>query len=142
MGFLSGLFGGKDKKAVPSSDHAVVDVSNRKPIKEFYSKVVGVTFKNDNGSDRQAILKKCRQGEKLHLVHKPTAEYPEAMAVCRANGEQLGHLKTEVAEEVLEALEEGIAVGCEMSELTGGTKDRPTRGCNILVCFWDLKESR
>jgi hypothetical protein len=100
----------------------------------FYSKVAGVTFENDNGSDRQQILKKCKLGEKLLLIHSPIEGHPNAVKVCReSTNEQIGHLNAKVAEEIAPLLKRKIKVTAEISDLTGGVGDKKTIGCNIKI---------
>ena len=53
---------------------------------------------NDDGSDRQTIIKRCAAGEPLHLVPEPhNAHSKHAVRVVRANGQQLGYLPDETA---------------------------------------------
>lgn len=101
--------------------------------KQFYSKIAGVTFKNDNGTERQSILKKCRSGEKLKLKHIPVKQDKNAVAVFRLNGEQLGNLNRDLAEEISKELDKGKMVKAFISELTGGTGEHKTIGCNLKI---------
>jgi len=58
---------------------------------KFYSKVVGVTYDNPDGSSRQAIIARCRLGEQLILEAEPDNQHdPNAVKVLRTNGQQLG----------------------------------------------------
>ena len=60
---------------------------------DFASKVVGVTRHNHDGSDRQVIAGQCRQGEELTLRREPdNPQDPNAVAVFRENGDQVGYL--------------------------------------------------
>lgn len=60
---------------------------------DFKIKVVGVTFPNPDGSDRQAFIKRCRSGEPIRLVREYDNPHdPMAVAVFRAKGQQLGYL--------------------------------------------------
>jgi hypothetical protein len=69
----------------------------------FFSKVVGVTHRNADGSSCQAIIKRCRLLEKLDLNHEDdNPADPNAARVCRENGEQIGYLREELAEEVVD----------------------------------------
>jgi hypothetical protein len=59
----------------------------------FFQQVHGVTFKNDDGSSRQRIIKECSVGEVIELVPEPDNRYDsDAVKVCRQNGGQLGYL--------------------------------------------------
>jgi HIRAN domain len=58
----------------------------------FFAKVHGVSYNNDDGSSRQKIISRCKVGEELDIIPEPTNRYnPDAMKVCRKNGEQLGY---------------------------------------------------
>ena len=60
--------------------------------RQFVAQVHGINHKNDDGSSRQEIIKRCREGEELILVPEPTNKYDhDAVKICRKNGEQLGY---------------------------------------------------
>ena len=61
-------------------------------------RVVGVTHKNRDGSDRQRILKSCRLGMRVMLVPEPDNPVDaNAVAVRIAGGQQIGYLAADVA---------------------------------------------
>ncbi len=97
------------------------------------TKVVGVTFKNSDGSRRQKILKKVKRGEVLNLRHQPIKGYPNAIAVSRKNGKQIGNISEELAKDVYQYISSGAKVKCKVLQVTGGTRKAPTRGCNIEI---------
>lgn len=113
---------------------------NTKVIGEFHTKVVGVTHDNDDGSNRQKILKKCRVGEELQLIHTPIPQDKNAVKVCRRNGQQIGWLSRSVAEEIAPRLRKGGKVRAQISSLTGGGLFfKRTRGCNIKIMKYNLR---
>lgn len=66
--------------------------------KWIFTKVVGVSHKNSDGSYRRKIIRRCRVPEELQLVPEPDNPFDSnAIAVCRANGEQLGYLNQRLA---------------------------------------------
>jgi len=68
----------------------------------FFARVAGGRDHNADGSARQAIIRRCRVGELLTLVHEP--DHPSdvnAIRVLRLNGEQLGYLEPAFAGEVV-----------------------------------------
>lgn len=68
----------------------------------FFARVAGGRDHNADGSARQAIIRRCRVGEPLTLVHEP--DHPSdvnAIRVLRLNGEQLGYLEPAFAGEVV-----------------------------------------
>jgi len=67
--------------------------------KRFPLKVVGVTYENPDGTNRQEIIAKCRAGEPLNLVREPkNPKHERAIAVYRRSGEQIGYIPFDVAE--------------------------------------------
>ena len=58
----------------------------------FFKQVHGIKHNNDDGSSRQEIIDRCYEGEELVLVPEPTNRFdPDAVKICRKNGEQLGY---------------------------------------------------
>jgi hypothetical protein len=98
----------------------------------IHTKVAGVTFQNDDGTSRQAIVKSLRPGEQLFLRHVPIPGHPEAIQVITYQGRQVGHLSSEMAPKVLKWFK-NYAVYVYVTGITGGTWDKPTRGCNIVL---------
>lgn len=65
------------------------------PHHSFHSRVAGVSFRNDDGTSRQAAIAACHAGEAVHLVCDPGNRYDSnAVKVCRCDGRQIGHLPT------------------------------------------------
>jgi hypothetical protein len=59
----------------------------------FHTTIRGVTQRNADGADRQALLKALRPGEQLRLVREPRNPYDKyAVGVFKASGEQLGYV--------------------------------------------------
>lgn len=110
----------------------ILNRSNSQDSSTFHSKVVGVTYQNDDGSDRQKLLKKCKVGEKLNLIREPVPEDENGVKVCRLNGEQIGWLKRAVAREITSLLYAGGEAEVEITDLTGGDAGQ-SLGCNIKI---------
>ena len=105
-------------------------------LRHSFAKVAGVTFPNDDGSERQAIIRRCKSGERLILRHEPDNEYSEfAIQVLRENGEQLGHAPEYLAERICQEFESGYQAVGFLKSVTGGTPDKPTCGVNFLTVF-------
>jgi hypothetical protein len=103
-------------------------------VKHFFTKVVGVTNKNEDGSSRQTVIARCRPLEKLVLVHED--ENPvdsNAIAVRRQNGEQMGYLAAKLAAEVTENDRQGYRYAAFITAITGGNEDHPIRGVNLVM---------
>lgn len=64
----------------------------------FRTKVVGVTFQNPDGTNRQEIISKCKVGEYVLLKRDYNNSYDQyAIAVLRKTGEQIGFIDKDVA---------------------------------------------
>lgn len=112
------------------------EYTRQKRLRYSFAKVAGVTFSNDDGSERQAIIKRCKPGEQLILRHDAYNEYSMfATQVLRTNGEQLGHAPDYLAERISTEIEEGYNVVGVLTDITGGASDKPTRGVNFCVFF-------
>jgi hypothetical protein len=104
------------------------------PLYHFFSKVAGVSHQNDDGTQRQAVVRQCYLLEKLVLDHQEdNPQDPNAVRICRESGEQLGYLRAEVAEEVVRWAAPGYRWAVYVSALTGGTPEAPYRGVNLLL---------
>jgi hypothetical protein len=71
-------------------------------VRRFFAHVAGESFRNADGSERQAIIARCRVGEPLVLEHEPDNPHDiNAIRVLRTTGEQIGYLTRELAGEVV-----------------------------------------
>lgn len=97
----------------------------------IHTKITGVTRGN-----RQQYLTGCYAGQRLMVKSHPLEKFPHAMAVYTLKedvgkpGIMLGYLPDELARELFEA---DTIYRATITELTGGTDDKPIRGCNIEV---------
>lgn len=105
-----------------------------KAFKPFFTKVVGVSYENEDGVSRQEILEDCFVGDRLALVRDPEDGFdPNAVRVLDGDGRQLGFLRRNVAAELAPLMDKGMQFSCVISDLTGGEEGRGTRGCNIRI---------
>jgi hypothetical protein len=103
-------------------------------IYHFYTKVVGISHLNDDGSDRQDIARKCRPWESLSLIHDESNPHDKnAIRVMRENGEQLGYLSSDLAAEVVERTKAGYSYIVLVKDITGGKGQKRNCGINLLV---------
>ena len=109
--------------------------SDPRIVEDFHSKIVGVTFENDDGSSRQAILSKCKAGD--DVIFRPVAvkDHPEALGVFTSDGRQLGHVNSELAAELRKKYPTN-PMSVTISEITGG-HDGKSLGCNIHIVIYD-----
>lgn len=102
----------------------------------IFTKVVGVT----KGEDRQDLIAYLKAGEELVLKRDRENEFDKnAIKVLNKEGEQLGWINRELAAELAPELDAGREFKALVTEVTGGTEDKPTLGCNI--CLLRLGES-
>jgi len=107
----------------------------------FHSKVAGVTFKNADDSSRQDYIRAyCKAGMTIILKREPNNPYDNnAVGIwikrrTIINSEvQIGYLNAEVAEEIADYIDKGGTVVGKIVEVTGGTREKPTFGVNILL---------
>jgi hypothetical protein len=109
---------------------------------QFFSKVAGVSRKNQDGSDRQKYIRAyCKPGMPLILKREPDnpADSNAISVWIKArflgfDGEvQIGYLSREVAEELAPVIDGGGEVAAKISDVTGGTNEKATRGVNIQI---------
>ena len=97
-------------------------------MKQFYTKIVGVTF-----DDRQKHIASVRLGDHLTAVKEPNNQYdPNAIAVY-SKKHQIGYLSRQVAN----SLKNQDKIDILVSQITG--KDKETLGVNVIVTI-DIDE--
>ena len=94
------------------------------------TKVVGVTYANADGTNRQEIIQHLRTGEGLYLRDMSDARFPEAIGVFNRNGQQCGSIKKELANE-LRSIGDFESFPVRVLQVTGG--DGYSFGCNIEI---------
>ena len=126
----------ESEKASSEENAALPSGHKQNKIKHVFAKVAGVTFPNDDGSERQSVLRDCRVNETIVLVHDPGNSYSSyATKVLRTNGAQLGHAPEYLAERLFREAKAGYQPVAVITNLTGGTRDKPRRGANFVVFF-------
>lgn len=99
-------------------------------LDEFYTKVVGVTYPNDDGSIRQAILAQCHKGDYITLESFRYQGEP-AYAVFTEHG-QIGNLSASLAKKLDTDYSDDFIASGTISEITGGSGGL-YYGCNIFI---------
>lgn len=94
------------------------------------TKIVGVTFSNADGTNRQAIIQRLRNGESLYLRDMSDARFPEAIGIFDRFGQQCGSIKKELALE-LRGFGDFESFPVRVLQVTGG--DGYSFGCNIEI---------
>ena len=109
----------------------------------FYTKLAGVSKKNEDGRRRQEVIEDdLYEGLELHLERKPDNAFDsDAIAVFASKyGDQVGYLNKAVAEELAPLMDRGQLVTCKVTEITGDYGQ--TRGVHVQITKYTLKETR
>jgi hypothetical protein len=107
--------------------------SNVSKVSHFHTKIVGVTYQNFDGTDRQKLIRNCQVFETLTLDHEEDNPHDEnAISVCRENGQRLGYLNAGLAKKVVSKSANGHRFAVFIKEITGGGKGQ-SLGVNLLV---------
>ena len=111
----------------------------------FHSKVAGVSFIDDvSGKPRQEIIKKyVRRGMELipyvEKANRATGEPAFALWFKKGrNWYHLGYVGGRTGDELMSAWACGLTVRIITNEITGGTKEKETRGINLVVEKMDI----
>jgi hypothetical protein len=127
------------KKILYEDDYPDDELEGNDDFKFINTTIVGVTYKNKDRTSRQRIIKECKIGDHLLLMQAPDErnndeyEFEDGIKVCRQNNEQLGWLAEYLASEIIELFDKGWKNETVITDLTGGTENKPTRGCNIKI---------
>ena len=104
----------------------------------FFTKLVGVTFDNNNGTSRQQFLEDIYESfdinTKTFLTAKRDLDNPyddKAVAIYDSQERQLGYLSRKVNETVAPWMDEGFDLLVEVVNVTGGEGSH--WGLNIWV---------
>ena len=95
-------------------------------MKGFFTKIVGVSFQNEDGSSRQELIEKLNdtldQGSIILQLERQqnNPHDSNAVAVCSPEGKQLGFLSKQVCETIAPLLDNGTDVTASVSTITGG----------------------
>jgi hypothetical protein len=102
-------------------------------VRHFHTKIVGVSYKNSDCTNRQKLIAKCEVFETLTLDHEEdNAHDPNAVRVCRENGQQLGYLNAGLAKQIVRKSADGYRFATFISDITGGGKGK-SFGVNLLI---------
>jgi len=103
--------------------------------------VVGGALVNDDGSERQGILRTCPIGTHLVLQREPTSHDPNAISLLLGDGRRIGHLPQETAETVAPLLDSGrVAFDAEIWSLekVAGENGREWLECRVMLTQHEL----
>lgn len=101
--------------------------------RSLYTKIVGVTKRNDCGEKIQDILEQISsfaEGEPLELEHEEDNPYDKNAIKVFYSNEHIGYINRELAREIA-PLVDREQIEAEICQITGG--DGLSYGCNILL---------
>lgn len=105
-----------------------------KLLKHTKTKVVGVSFRNEDGSSRQEIVSNLYEGENVSLEYYEYKNEP-AYAVIDFQGDQIGNLSKELAFDIYNKYD-GCYFDAFVLRITGGD-DTKYLGCVIDISIYD-----
>ena len=86
----------------------------------FAIRVAGVSKDNNDGTNRQLLLRRCSRNESVKLIREPDNPYDKhAIAVHRRNGDMLGYIPVGDVR-LADHLDRGGAVKAKIRAITGG----------------------
>lgn len=124
----------KSEVAAANGQGTAVNVDNLRIVRDIHTKVVGVTFGNNDGSSRQKYISQCKEGQQVQLIPMNDPEHPESTGVFTMNGKQLGHLTADMAH-LLHTEGMGKPIQAVIANITGGG-DR-NYGCNLHIIIYE-----
>ena len=108
---------------------------------EFFTKIVGVTFKNNDGSDRQTIIEALEdqllENEHVSLILKRDPQNPydhNAIIVQDGQHRQIGFLSRDVSFTLAPMMDNGIVIECFLQQITGQSLAH-NFGINIKIVY-------
>lgn len=108
-----------------------------------HTKVVGVTYKNEDGSSRQSIIRKYGEPDATIILERDYenefSDHAVAVKIIDDDFEerQIGYLSEEFAEKLYDKLEQ---VRCVVKDITGGEEDKKTLGVNLEMAIFSDEE--
>lgn len=104
-------------------------------VRTIHTKVVGVTFRNKDGSSRQENLSYCVSGGTIEFEHFTYQGAPAYAVYC--GGLQIGNLPADLARDLYELPDTYTFIG-DIDEVTGGD-DGLNYGCNLSIELYRQK---
>jgi hypothetical protein len=114
--------GDRSVVAAPGFAHPVEPHLSIAPnaMNEIRTEVMNVSQRNDDGSDRDALVRRLLPGQDLRLVRARKRDgSPGKVEVCLADGRQIGELSPDVAARIAMNLDGNRRVDCRVLDVTG-----------------------
>lgn len=92
-------------------------ISQRNVLWQVDKSIMGSTYPNEDGSDRQAIIKSLKIGEDIIFRPAPIKDYPDLIGAFTINGKQIGSVPYDVVNRIKEEFA-GYPMSAEVKEIT------------------------
>ena len=125
-----------DDVTITTHDEFLSFFSSHDIIDEINTKVVGVSFDNDDGTSRQDILSRCTVGDQVYFryyVYRGTPAY----SVTTDHG-QIGNLPAELSH-TIDQQYDGCTLYGTITKISGG-EDGFYYGCNLQILVFREKQ--
>jgi len=106
-----------------------------KDIRHSFTKAVGVTGRNDDGTDRQEILARCVPAETLTLEYEEDNPHDSnaVRLIRKTTAEQVGYLPAARAGGVVRGTAKGKKYAVFIRDVVGGFEGAETLGLRLLM---------
>ncbi len=111
-----------------------------KVLLDTYSKIAGVTMKNDHNQDIQRLLPTLKSNDKLTFIREPNNSYDKNAIKLYVNNIHIGYVKGELAKTVAPIIDNGGSVYGYVTKITGGN-DGKDYGCNYKITAFERASS-
>lgn len=112
------------------------------PTRKKLFDLVGESYDNHDGCNRQDELLQCDPGEAVELTREPDNPYDaNAVLVRSCRGIGIGYLNRADAAAIAPAIDEGRSYEATLHELRGGVSGYTTYGARICIA-WDGAETK
>jgi hypothetical protein len=102
--------------------------------RDYSLSIVGESFLNPDGSNRQAEIRKCKPGELVLLKREPNNKHDRmATAVISAGGVQIGFLSSGHAQWIASKMDRGCQVQAIIERISGSLADATALGVVIRL---------
>jgi hypothetical protein len=129
-------YAAEDKKF----DDAILKMMGSEIAYHFYTKLVGITQKNEDGTIREKLIPKCKPFEFVDVAwESDNRNDAKAVAIRKKHGPRLGYLNSGTAEEVATSMKRGKEwrACVKMAK----PKKKFWHGC-LVICLMQLKDKR
>lgn len=110
--------------------------------KEIFTKLAGVTKRNEDGRKRQDIIEELYPGMELELWHDRYNDVDEnAVEVSSDEGEVIGFLKRDLAARIAPLLDNRQRITCVIADITGDPDIGKSYGVNVKLTIYTPEET-